>query len=174
MYKWPLNQSHFTILDRLKMSLFFLNYSKRWTMDSEVKEFEKEMAKFIGVKYAVFVSSGSTANTLIAAYLKDKCGLCKIAFPSTTWTTSISPFLREGFIPEFIDINLEDFSIDLNKLEKKLKQDKNIKIIFLTSLLGFTPDIKRLKYIEKQYKVRVLMDNCENSFGLYKEKNISS
>jgi CDP-4-dehydro-6-deoxyglucose reductase, E1 len=174
MYNWPLNKPHFTFLDRLKLAAFFLNPSKRWTMDSEVQAFEKEMAEFIGVKYAIFVSSGSTANTLIAAYLKDKCESGKIIFPSTTWTTSISPFIREGFSPVFVDVNLKDLCLDLDKTEEAIKNDSDIKYIFITSLLGFVPDIARLKKLEEKYKVRVLMDNCENSFGKYDQKNISS
>ena len=40
-------------------------------MGEYVKEFENQMAKFVGSKHSVFVSSGSTANTILAYYLKD-------------------------------------------------------------------------------------------------------
>lgn len=173
-YKWPLNKPNFTILDRLKLASFFINPSKRWTMDNEVKNFENEMSKFIGVKHSIFVSNGSNANTLIANYLKDKFGLGKIIFPSTTWTTSVSPFIREGFDPVFVDINLQDFSLDLDKVEEVLKNESGVKFIFITSLLGLVPDVDRLKNIETKYNVRVLMDNCENTFGSFQGKNISS
>jgi len=174
MYKWPLNKPHFTFLDRIKLASFFLHPSKRWTMDCEVKNFEKEMRDFVGSKYAVFVSSGSTANTILAAYLRDKHGLGKIIFPSTTWTTSISPFIREGFSPVFIDVNLEDFSLNLDKVEESIQKDNSIKYIFITSLLGFVPDIARLQKIESKYGIKILMDNCENTFGKFENKNISS
>jgi CDP-4-dehydro-6-deoxyglucose reductase, E1 len=174
MYKWPLNKPHFTFLDRIKLASFFLHPSKRWTMDCEVKNFEKEMRDFVGSKYAVFVSSGSTANTILAAYLRDKHGLGKIIFPSTTWTTSISPFIREGFSPVFIDVNLEDFSLNLDKVEESIQKDNSIKHIFITSLLGFVPDIARLQKIESKYGIKILMDNCENTFGKFENKNISS
>jgi len=157
--------------------MFFLNPSNRWTMDKNVKQFELEMAKFIGCKYSVFVSSGSTANTILACYLKDsriKEKNRKIIFPSTTWTTSVSPFIREGFIPKFIDVNLEDFSLDLDAVEEALKSDKSIEAIFITSLLGFVPDINRLKALSDKYKVKVMMDNCENTLGSFNNKNISS
>jgi CDP-6-deoxy-D-xylo-4-hexulose-3-dehydrase len=143
-------------------------------MDIEVSKFEKEMSEFVGCKYSVFVSSGSTANTIIAAYTKDKLNIKKIIFPSTTWTTSISPFVREGIKPVFVDINLKDFSLDLDKVEEALLKDSEIKAIFITSLLGFVPDIERLKKIQSTYNVHILMDNCENTLGKYKGKNISS
>lgn len=179
MYKWSLNESHFTILDRINLALFFLTPSNRWTMDKHVKSFESEMANFVGSKYAVFVSSGSTANTILACYLKDSKksvsdSIRKIIFPSTTWTTSISPFIREGFEPVFVDINLSDFSMNLDSVENALSKDKSIEAVFITSLLGFVPDIERLEKISKKYKVRVLMDNCENTFGSFGGKNASS
>jgi len=179
MQKWNLNDSQFTWLDRIKLALFFLLPSNRWTMDKHVKNFESEMANFVGAKHAVFVSSGSTANTILACYLKDSLKnstnkIRKIIFPSTTWTTSVSPFVREGFEPVFVDINLSDFSMDLDAVEDVVSKDKSIEAIFITSLLGFVPDVERLEKISKKYKVRVLMDNCENTFGSFTGKNISS
>jgi CDP-6-deoxy-D-xylo-4-hexulose-3-dehydrase len=175
--KWPLSVNNFTILDRLKICKFILSDSNKWTQDRQVASFESEMAKFIGSRYAVFVSSGSTANTILACYLKDssaKLKSRKIIFPSTTWTTSISPFVREGFEPVFVDINLRDFSMDLDAVENIVAKDKSVEAIFITSLLGFVPDLARLQDISKKYNVRVLMDNCENTFGSFEGKNISS
>ena len=97
------------------------------------------MAEYIGVKYAVFVSSGSTANTILAQYLKDSLKNSKrniVVLPSTTWQTSCSPWIREGFVPHFIDVSLEDFSIDKEKLEQFLNNNsKNVACVFPTSLI---------------------------------------
>lgn len=174
---WPLNNSSFTLLDRFKICLFFLNFKNFWTQGKYVKKFEEIFAKFVGCKFAVFVANGSVANTLMAMYLKDnaKSGAKEIIFPSTTWTTSISPFIREGFEPKFIDISLDDFCLDLDLVEDYLKTNsKKVAAILCVSLIGQVPDIDRLKMIEKKYGVRVLLDNCENTLGLYKGKNISS
>lgn len=145
-------------------------------MSDEVINFENKMAKYVGSEYAVFVSSGSTANALLAMYLKDNFHKKKVVvFPSTTWITSVSRFIREGFTPHFIDISLDDLSIDLDKLELYLKKNsKNVACVFVTSLLGFSPHIDRLKMIEKKYKVKIMMDNCESTFTTYNCKNISS
>lgn len=170
MYQWPLNTSHFTWSDRIKLASFFLNPNKRWTMDAEVRAYEKEMAEYVGVKYAVFVSSGSTANTILAMWLKEKNTRKKIIFPSTTWITSISPFIREGFEPVFVDVDMDDLSLDLKKTEEILKKDKEIGCIFPTSLLGFTPDLFKLWDLGNDYCTEVMMDNCENTFGSYGDK----
>ena len=103
MKPWKLNDSNFNFLDRLKICSFFLKKKNFWTMSANTQLFEKKMAEFIGSKYSVFVSSGSTANTVLAMYLKDKsCENKNNYIPSTTWTTSVSPFIREGFDPSFL------------------------------------------------------------------------
>lgn len=175
--KWPLNDSNFTFLDRLKICNFFLNPKNFWTMTDEVRKFESKMERYVGCKHAVFVSSGSTANTLLAMYLKDKVfskTRNTIVFPSTTWITSVSPFLREGFKPHFIDINLKDLSINIDDLDKYLaKNNKKVACVFVTSLLGFVPSIDKLLALSKKYKVRIMMDNCESTFSWYNSHNIS-
>jgi len=174
---WRLNDSNFNFLDRLKICKFFLNKKNFWTMNKHTELFEQKMASYVGSRYSVFVSSGSTANTILAMRLKDhqEENKTKVIFPSTTWTTSISPFIREGFEPVFIDVSLSDFCINLDKLENYLKLNSdNVACIFITSLIGFVPNIKRLKDISKKYNVKIMMDNCENTFGQFKEKNVSS
>ena len=180
--KWPLNISHFTFLDRLKICLFFLNPKKVWTMGAEVESLEKVMAEYTGARYAVFTSSGSTANSLIAMSLKDlkKAELwshdkCEIVFPSTTWATSVTPFIREGFIPKFIDVCPHDLSLDLHLLEQYLSEhSRKVRCVFLTSLLGFTPNIDAIKAISQKYKVEVMLDNCESHLGRFQNENINS
>jgi len=175
---WPLNDSSFTFFDRIKICNFFLNRKNNWTQDKYVKKIENNFAKYAESKYSVFVSSGSTANTLLAMYAKDKIYSeikNEIIFPSTTWTTSISPFIREGFTPKFIDISLDDFCLDLDLTEEYLKNNKDkVAAIVCVSLIGQVPDIERLKYLEETYKVKIFLDNCENTLGLYKNINISS
>lgn len=175
---WPLNDSNFTFLDRLKIAAFFFNKKNFWTMANEVEKFEEQMRNYVGSKYAVFVSSGSTANTILSMYLKDKVfsnTKDTIVFPSTTWITSVSPFIREGFKPEFIDITLEDLSMDLKILELYLiKNHQRVACVFVTSLLGFVPYIQQLKELESIYKVRIMLDNCESTLSQYNNKNISS
>tara|TARA_R100001443_G_scaffold112800_1_gene126769 strand:- start:1931 stop:3100 length:1170 start_codon:yes stop_codon:yes gene_type:complete len=180
MKEWRLNEPNVTFWDRLKICSFFLNPKNFWTMNGKVSLFEESMADYVGCKYAVYVSSGSTANTLLAMHLRDNIAKNNIekdtiVFPSTTWTTSISPFLREGFKPKFIDVNLKDFSIDLDSLENYLKDNhEQVCCVFLTSLIGFVPDMKRLEAISKRFNVKVMLDNCENTFGTYGGKNVSS
>lgn len=173
--KWPLNVDNFTLLDRLKICSFILNKKNKWTQNMLVNQFELRMAHFAESKYAVFCSSGSTANTLIAMRLRDLSSKNIVVFPSTTWTTSVTPFIREGFTPKFVDVNLQDFSFNYSSLEKFLQAESaSVAAIFATSLLGFVPDISKLIELSQRYGVRLMLDNCENTFGRFEERNISS
>jgi CDP-6-deoxy-D-xylo-4-hexulose-3-dehydrase len=174
MINWKLNENHFTWLDRLKICKFFLNVENFWTYGKYVKKFENEMAKYIGVKHALFVSSGSTANTVLAYYLSTVSTKKKIIFPSVTWATSITPFIKCGFEPIFVDVKLNNLSADLDEVENILKTDNDVALIFVTSLLGISPDIDKLKSLESKYGVRIMLDNCESTFSSYNGKNISS
>jgi len=99
----------------------------------------------------------------------------EMIFPSTTWATSVSPFIREGFIPKFLDISLKDLSMDLDLLENYLSErSRKVKCVFITSLIGFTPDIKRIQDISQKYNVRIMFDNCENHLGKFQGKNVNS
>ncbi len=176
--KWKLNESQFTLADRAKLAWYVFS-DNQWTQSKHTLEFERRMAEFAGTKYAVFVANGSLANTLIAMYLRDTHVAMKtgntVVFPSTTWMTSVSPFIREGFDEHFIDVNLDNFCMDLGELEKYLaKNARHVALVFVTSLLGFNPDIERLQHISKTYNVKIMMDNCENSLGIVSGNNISS
>lgn len=176
MLSWRLNDSNFTYFDRLRICLFFLNPKNFWTLSNNTSQFEEKMSEVVGCNYSVFVSSGSAANTILAMRLKDlNFDKKTIIFPSTTWITSVSPFIREGFTPEFIDVSMKDFCLDLDILEERLKASSDdVACIFITSLIGFVPDIDRLFEISEKYNVKVMMDNCENTFGTFNGKNISS
>lgn len=175
-YSWPLSIPQFSWMDKFRFVKFLLT-DDRWTQSKVVEDFEFAMADYVGARYAVFTSSGSTANTLLAMYLQDKSEPKRdtIVLPSTTWITSISPFAREGFQLDFVDVSLTDFSMDLYKLEDYLKKNHDrVACVFVTSLIGFTPNVKRMQELSAEYNVRFMMDNCENTLGRFEQHNVSS
>jgi len=178
-YSWPLMSDPFTLWDRIRLSAFLLNPRNRWTQGEQVKAFEQEMAAYVGCRHAVFVSSGSTANTLLAMYLKDRSRSHRrttVVFPSTTWTTSVAPFVREGFAPRFLDISFDDLAIDMDRLETYLlEHHEEVAAVFVTGLLGMCPNISYLQSLQSHYPdVRFWMDNCENHLSRYDGCNVSS
>ena len=77
----------------------------------------------------------------------------------------------------FVDINLGDFSFNYDELEKKLESYKNpkkIKVIWPTALIGFVPNINKLKELKEKYNTYLFADLCETTMGNYYGKNILS
>ena len=89
--KWPLMKNAITLGDRIRLSWFLLT-SERYTNGPKVREFEAQWADWVGSKHALMVSSGSTANTLLMAAVKELYGLKdgdKVLVPACTWVTKI-------------------------------------------------------------------------------------
>lgn len=173
-FDWPLNDSHFTMWDRMRIAKFFLNPKNRWTQGDLVKEYERKWRDFVGSKYAVMTSSGSTANTLMAMRVKDSLGRKfrtknRVILPAVTWQTSVAPWIREGFRPVFFDIQEDNLCIKTGAVRRYLKEHSDrVACVFPTSLLGMKPGIVNLNRLNVEYPdVKIMMDNCENTFGYY-------
>ena len=122
MVQWPLMKETITLIDKIKMVKFILS-TKKFTNGAKVKEFENNWNTWLGSKYSLFVSSGSTANLLLLSAIKELYKLNdgdKVLVPACTWVTNVSPVFQVGLQPIFADINLKNFSFDLEEC-KKLK-----------------------------------------------------
>lgn len=147
--------------DRLKLAKFCLTTS-RFSAGPLVKDFEKAWSSWIGSNNSLFVSSGSTANFLLVAAVKDFYGLKDgdaVLLPACTWVTNVSPIMQLGLRPVFCDINLSDFSFDIENA-KKIAAKENIKMIFVTHLLGYSADIEKLREIFPN--ALIIEDVCES------------
>jgi CDP-6-deoxy-D-xylo-4-hexulose-3-dehydrase len=142
---WPLMKDVFSESDRLELVKFILN-TDFYTNGKKVKEFEQAWSKWLGCDYSLFVTSGSTANSLLVSAVKELFKIpdgSKVLVPTCTWVTNISPVIQNNLEPVFCDINLENFSFDVSKLPP----DDDIKIVFVTYLLGFNAPIEQFKEI---------------------------
>jgi CDP-6-deoxy-D-xylo-4-hexulose-3-dehydrase len=158
---WPLMDDIITWGDRIKMVKFILT-TNRFTNGPKVRKFESEWNDWLGSKYSLFVNSGSSANLLLLSAVKEKYGLKngdKVLVPACTWSTNIAPVIHTGFEPIFADIDLHSFSFDVEKLKKVKEIHPDIKIIFVTHLLGLEAELD--KYQEVFPDALVLEDICE-------------
>ncbi len=170
-YTWPLMQNAITFLDKVKLAKFVLT-SDKYTNGPKVVEFENAWSKLIGSKHSLFVSSGSTANTLLIASLKEFYGLKdgdKVLVPACTWVTSVSPIFQNNLTPIFCDISLDNYCIDLNDLEIIKKDHPDIKMVFTTHLLGYHSNVNKIKEIFPQ--AHIIEDCCE-AHGVKDENGI--
>jgi CDP-4-dehydro-6-deoxyglucose reductase, E1 len=161
-HKWPLMKDNTTLLDRLRLAKFVLT-TDRFTNGLMVKKFEKEWSKWLGAKHSLYVSSGSTANYLLLASVKELYNLKKgdkVLLPSCTWMTNVAPVIQLGFTPIFCDININNFSFCEDNLEYIAKIHPDIKLIFITHLIGFSANTERYKNIFPD--ALILDDICES------------
>ena len=162
MIQWPLMKETITLIDKTKMVKFILS-TKKFTNGEKVKEFENNWNTWLGSTYSLFVSSGSTANLLLLSAIKELYKLNdgdKVLVPACTWVTNVSPVFQVGLQPIFADINLKNFSFDLEECKKLKDKHPDIKVIFVTHLLGLPAEIDKLKSIFPE--ALILEDVCES------------
>ena len=140
------------------------------TQGPSVNNFEKSLQKYFKCNNAIAVSSGTAALNLIAKFLKWKKDDLIVVSP-ITFLSSANCILESKAKPYFIDINMNDYSIDLDILEKKLKKfKKKIKAIIVTDYAGHPADWQRLYKLKKKYNLILINDNC-HSMGSTINKN---
>ena len=154
---WPLMQTAITDTDK-KAMIDFIQSSDRYTCGNMVKQFEDAWSEWLGCKYSLYVTSGSTANLLLMAAVKELYDIpngSKVLVPVCTWVTNVAPVFQVGLEPVFCDVDLERYSFDINSLP-----DEDIKIVFVTHLLGLNAPLEKLK--ERYPNAIFLEDICES------------
>ena len=171
-YNHPLMFNNFSLDDRKKLSTFVKN-NNIFTQSKKVKEFEKKWSKWLGVKYSVFVNSGSSANFLTFAalqiVLKKKY---TVIVPPLTWISDIVAVIKNNFDAKFVDINLSTLGLDEDQIIESL--DKNTKIVFLTHAQGFNALSDKLLKFLKSKKIILVEDVCESHGATYKNKKLGT
>ncbi|NHJ03678.1 MAG: DegT/DnrJ/EryC1/StrS family aminotransferase [Candidatus Heimdallarchaeota archaeon] len=150
------------------------------------REFEKEFAKYLGIKNVIVTSNGTTALhvALEATGVKPGDEVITTAF---TFIASSNSILFNGAIPIFADIDPETYNIDPEKVEEKIT--KKTKAIMPVHIFGNPCDMKALKDISEDHNLLLLEDACQahgakfdgkyigtfgdaNCFSFYASKNL--
>jgi CDP-6-deoxy-D-xylo-4-hexulose-3-dehydrase len=170
---WPLAVSTFTWWDKLKISAFLFT-EDIWTYGKWVRKYEKMWEDKFDLKHAIMVSSGSTANELIALRRKHELEQAgewprknKVIFPVNTWISSVSVWINFGFEPVFVDVEENTLNVNSKKIKEAFEKNEGVGTVFYTTLLGFFDDVLESKKITENYGARFLLDNCESSFSYY-------
>jgi len=160
---------------KLKLSQF-IQKSNWLSFGPECEKFEKEFAQYQGRKYCIFVNSGSSANLALVQALFNLGGIKKgdlAGFSAVTWSTNVMPFIQLGLTPIPIDIELDTLNVSSRTLIKTVGE-KEIKILFLTNLLGFCDDIDKIKKLCDALDIVLIEDNCESLGTVYKGKKLGN
>lgn len=129
-------------------------------------KFEKEFAKYLGVKYALSTNSGSSANLLALSALtshklKDR-QLKKgdeVITVAAGFPTTVNPIVQQGLIPVFVDCEIGTYNIDASKIEEAVTE--KTKAVFIAHTLGNTFDLDKVKEICEKHHLWLIEDSCD-------------
>jgi len=141
------------------------------TQGPKVLEFEKALAKYGNVKYALAVSSGTTALQLAYMALGLKQGDEVITTPLTFAATS-NCLAHLKAQPVFCDISPETLNINYGLIEKKIT--RKTKAISAVDFAGLPCDWDKIKKIAKKYNLYTVADACHSLGALYKGRKVGS
>jgi perosamine synthetase len=154
------------------------------SVGSYVDAFEKKLAEFTGAKYAVATSNGTTALHISLIVSGIRPGDL-VVVPNITFVASANSIKHAGAEPLLIDVDPETWQMDLNLLEKYLKENtyhengqcivkkssKVIKAIMPVHVLGNMVDMERLQSISEKYNITIIEDATEALGSYYNDQH---
>ncbi|MFX1484835.1 MAG: DegT/DnrJ/EryC1/StrS family aminotransferase [Promethearchaeota archaeon] len=175
-YEFPLVKPTFDF-EEIKEALESL-LSTKVTMGEKVRNFEESFAKYIGVRNAIMVNSGSSANLLAMAILSNSSiedplkPNDKVIVPALTWSTSVYPIADLRAMPVFVDSNLATLNISPNSIRAAITPD--VKAIMAVHLIGNPCDMKELNEICDEHGFYLIEDSCEAHGAEFNGKKVGS
>ena len=139
------------------------------------EEFEEKLASFVGVKYALTVNSGSSANLLaISALTSYKLGERRLKKGDEVITvaagfpTTVAPIVQNGLVPVFVDVEIGTYNVDVSQIEEAITE--RTRAIFIAHTLGNPFNVDKVLDIAKKYNLWVIEDNCDALGSKYKNR----
>jgi len=142
-------------------------------------QFEYEFAKVFGIKHAILVNSGSSANLLALSCLTsplleerrlqpgDEVITIAAGFPTT-----INPIIQNRLVPVFVDVTIPSYNVDISQLE--LARSKRTKAIILAHTLGNPFNMSGALDFAKKYNLWLIEDCCDAVGSKYKGQNVGT
>jgi len=149
--------------------------SGRFILGNECEKFEKEFANYIGVKYAIAVSSGTAALFLLLKALGVGFG-DQVLVPSLTAFPTIEPILQLGAKPVFLDID-DTFTMSIAHLEAILDNRKTyprLKVILPVHLYGHPANMGAIEALGVKHGLMVVEDCCQAHGAMFDERKVGS
>ena len=138
------------------------------TQGKHVKKFENALKIKFGSRYCSSLSSGTAALHLgVMALSLPKNS--KIITTPLTFVATANSIILNNLKPELVDIDLTTYTIDINKLEHKLKKDNKIKAVIAVDYAGNICDWKSLNFLARKYNIKLINDNCHAIGSMYND-----
>ena len=171
-FSHPLMHNNFTKADMNAAIKLFKQKNIILTQSKYVKKFEKKWSKWLGVKYSVFVNSGSSANLLTMTVLKILYGKGEIILPPLTWVSDINSVIQNDLKPVFVDINPKNLCMSEEEIVKKV--NKNTLAVFMTHAQGFNGLTSKLISFLKKRKVLLIEDVSESHGATFNKRKLGT
>src|SRR5215470_17504731 len=158
---WPLMKNNLAREDLDAVCGLLCQDDPALTQSANVRAFEEEWSRWLGVKHSVFVNSGSSANLVTLAALKAMHGAGgEVIVPTITWVSDIAAVLHTGFEPVFVDIDPRTLGMDNDEVLAKITP--RTRAVFLTHVLGYNALTDRLLEELNQRGIPLIEDVCES------------
>ncbi len=143
------------------------------------EQFEREFAKFIGVRTATLVNSGSSANLLaVSALTSERLGDRRlkpgdeVITVAAGFPTTVNPILQAGLVPVFVDIQLGTYDLDPSQLELALS-DKT-RAVMIAHTLGNPFDLGAVTAFAKKQNLWLIEDCCDAVGSTYNGQKVGT
>ncbi len=154
--------SHYlSIKDDIDKAVLGVLSSGHFVLGSNVQAFEEELVSFSGAKHVITCANGTDAITLSLLALGLKPG-DEVITPSHSFFATSGPIALLGGKPVFVDINEDDFNIDVSKIESLINE--KTKGIIPVHLYGQPCEADKIVQIAKKHNLFVLED-CAQAMG---------
>lgn len=150
-------------------------FDKNWASEGDnVREFEKKFADKFNYKHAIATSSGTDAVIVSCAALYDFGAERgdEIIVPALSFVATTNAVLAAGFIPKFVDVELETLNIDPARIEEAITE--KTRAIMVVHTMGKPCDMDSILNIAKKYNLKVIEDACEAHGATYKDKIVGT
>lgn len=132
-----------------------------------VQEFENSLRSYINVKHVIAVNSGTSALHASLLSMGIKQG-DEVILPSFTFVATANSVLAAGAKPVFVDINKQDYTVDVVDVIKKIT--KNTKVIIPVHLYGHPSNMNEINSIAKEHSLYIIEDACQSLGSTYFQK----
>lgn len=139
----------------------FLKTSDRFTNGPKVREFESAWSSWLGgVKHSLFVNSGSSANFITMAAIKELYGEGEVIVSPIGWESDIASVIQAGLKPVFVDVRLDNMAMDTKEVLAHITG--KTKAVMLTHVLGFDGISDELLKALEGSNIKLIEDTCES------------
>src|SRR6201988_4273831 len=161
------------VIDAADMSAVVDSALDGWfTTGRWAKEFERRLARFVGVRSASLVNSGSSANLLaLSALTSPKLGERalkpgdEVITVATGFPTTVNPIIQNRLVPVFLDVTLPTLQVDVTQLEVALSP--KTRAIMIAHTLGNAFDLRTVSEFAKAHKLWLVEDCCDALGGTF-------